>query len=287
MTDANLGFVGRAEPSVMPNVVTLGCKDDRGRREVQKFRNFLCGRKKAATSTASGSAMLPLVVVLPREATAGSDGECLIVAIYQPAVTEAAAKNSSSAAAAAAFPKKLPNWAPQAQRGAQSSPKHKVPAWGPSAKRTSSAGPAGASAAVVGKKRRMATMAEKIALGSQQHRDLGPDDTLRLPPAISWDTDRMVLMDPVSGRCVYYQDKGKRYRFITDAEEGMPLLCDLVITNRSLLEKNEEIMARRGDPMFLKQEGYHIYSEKPTLKSAVSNAAHAADACVIPPQAFL
>jgi hypothetical protein len=125
---------------------------------------------------------------------------------------------------------------------------------------------------VVGKKRRVATMAEKIALGSQQHRDLGPDDTLRLPPAIAWDTDRMVLMDPVSGRCVYYQDKGKRYRFITDAEEGMPLLCDLVTTNRSLLEKNEEIMAQRGDPMSLKQEGYHIYSEKPTLKSAVSTA---------------
>ena len=74
---------------------------------------------------------------------------------------------------------------------------------------------------------------------------------------------------PVSGRCVYYQDKGKRYRFITDAEEGMPLLCDLVTTNRVLLEKNEEIMARSGDPMVLKQEGYHIYSEKPTLKSAV------------------
>ena len=114
-------------------------------------------------------------------------------------------------------------------------------------------------------------MAEKIALGSQQvrttprppkisrdwpptlsesrlgccgpqHRDIGPDESLRLPAAISWDTDGMVLQDPLSNRCVYYQDKGKRYRFVTDATEGMPLLCDLVTTNRDLLARNEAIM---------------------------------------------
>ena len=52
----------------------------------------------------------------------------------------------------------------------------------------------------------------------------------------------MVLQDPLSNRCVYYQDKGKRYRFVTDATEGMPLLCDLVTTNRDLLARNEAIM---------------------------------------------
>ena len=285
---------GSEQPGLRPTLVMLSCRDERGRREVRKFREFLCERKKAATST-SGGATAPLIAVLPRGVPAGSSGEeYLALAVYQPmAGTEApgpaaggaagggASKAAPPAAADPDSPKKLPSWAPQAR---QESPKRAGPAWGPGAKRTSSAG-IGASAALaaaVHKKRRVATMAEKVALGSQQYRDLGPDETLQLPAAISWDTDRMVLMDPVSGRCIYYQDKGKRYRFITDAEEGMPLLCDLVTTNRSLLGKNDEIMAQRGDPVALKQEGYHIYSEKPTLKSAVSSSCIQSPAHLLP-----
>jgi hypothetical protein len=46
----------------------------------------------------------------------------------------------------------------------------------------------------------------------------------------------------------------------------MSLLCDLVTTNRDLLLKNEEIMARKGDLGDLKKEGYMIYSVRLTLR---------------------
>ena len=235
------GESGPEQKGLVPTLVTLTCGDAKD-REVRKFREFLCGRKKAATST-SGGAAVPLIVVLPRDTS--TTGE-LTAVVYRPKPAPAAAAAAAAAAPAPAASKKMPSWAPKSL----DSPKRKLPSWGPGAmKRTSSAGASGGAAggtggAAAGKKRRMATMAEKIALGSQQYRDLGPDETLRLPDLISWDTDRMVLMDPVSGRCVYYQDKGKKYRFITDAAEGMPLLCDLVTTNRTLLRKNEEIMVQ-------------------------------------------
>ena len=81
----------------------------------------------------------------------------------------------------------------------------------------------------------------------------------------------MVLQDPLSNRCVYYQDKGKRYRFVTDATEGMPLLCDLVTTNRDLLARNEAIMgldaAVRGCPSPLIIDDPH---RRPLTPSQVS-----------------
>lgn len=194
-----------SRPGLAPTLLELRCENGK-QNEVKKFRGFLCERKKAAT--ANGGAGAPLVVVLPRPNTAtaaGSAAETLSVVMYCPA---------AAPAAAAAPAKKAPSWAP---KPAATSPR-KLPSWG--AKRTSStAGASGGASAPPAQKRRLATMAEKVALGSQQYRDLGPDETLQLPQAIGWDTDRMVLKDPVSGRCVYYQDKGKKYRFITDARK--------------------------------------------------------------------
>ena len=261
-----------ARPTLRPTALTLSCGDDGGPK-LRELRHYLAGRKKAALAPL---AALPdprgwpdrgwpkgwegaVAVALPRPSPIEGQPtkQTLRAVVYAPAATPDAA-----APAAAAPPAAAPSWGPSA---AAAAPKRARPSWAPNP----DAGGGGASprapASPAAKKRRMATMAEKIALGSQQvsrpptpaaapppphdtarcgpqHRDIGPDESLRLPAAISWDTDGMVLQDPLSNRCVYYQDKGKRYRFVTDATEGMPLLCDLVTTNRDLLARNEAIM---------------------------------------------
>jgi hypothetical protein len=121
-------------------------------------------------------------------------------------------------------------------------------------------------------------MRDKIALGAKLNRHIGPDETLERV-----DADGMVLLDRASGVCVYYQDKGKRFRFLTDPQCGMPLLRALCQRNQVCLERNlEMIQARVGtDPKAvqrMKDEGLRIYTDKPTLKSA-KNVTWSDDEC--------
>lgn len=81
----------------------------------------------------------------------------------------------------------------------------------------------------------------------------------------------------VDGKCVYYQDREKVYKFYCH-EKGYNLLQDLMASNRALLSLNEDQVAEESrrateegkssfTPDVIRRIGQGLYSDKPTLRT--------------------
>ena len=76
--------------------------------------------------------------------------------------------------------------------------------------------------------------------GAKGYREYGPDSSLQ-----SVDEDGMVLRHAKSGIGIYYQDRSKKYRFITDAT-GLELLHAMTQRNSPVLALNDKLLDTRG-----------------------------------------
>ena len=259
-----------------PRMFTLGCTERASK--LKALGGYLQGRKKAAAVTLADGSRLILSPSAPARQTdaahqeefspdsprLGSDGStqpydrpgrygaaadteaapaATLRGAHYPVAAQSNRKPSPKQSVAAVAPqpqqsqpppkKAAPSWAPRA--AAEPSKRKALPSWGPQPGAGGGTKRPHPDATSPGAKRvgRPAGMAEKIALGLQQNRDLPPDQQLE-----RMDDDGMVLFDHKSRTCVYYQDKGRKYRFVTNGHRGLPLLQDLVSVNRRILQLN-------------------------------------------------